>query len=180
MKPMHRRLQYFNLFGVVALVLLCVAQWRIDRRLNLEISRLGKVRIQQAAKIEEQDHALKDTKEDLSQFKESFAQATKAQAETQKSLRLTERTNQQVTLERDQLKVSVTNWMNAVAVRDESLKEANVRIRKLADDLNMSILKFNELATNYNAVVGAFDRLRSQLNTTNSSTTPGGSPNNAK
>ncbi len=64
----------------------------------------------------------------------------------------TENVNQQLTLERDQLKAAITNWTNAVAVRDERMKEANARIKQLAADLNTSIRKYNELATNRNAV----------------------------
>jgi uncharacterized coiled-coil DUF342 family protein len=56
-------------------------------------------------------------------------------------------------LERDQLKDSITNWMNAVTQRDERIKEGNTQIRKLADDLTASVNKFNSLATNYNATV---------------------------
>jgi hypothetical protein len=65
----------------------------------------------------------------------------------------TESTNQQLTLERDRLKAAITNWANAVVVRDERMKEANTRIEQLADDLNASIRKYNELATNRNAAV---------------------------
>lgn len=56
-------------------------------------------------------------------------------------------------MERDQLKGAITNWANAVALRDERMKEANARIEQLAADLNASIRKYNELVTNYNAVV---------------------------
>ncbi len=40
-----------------------------------------------------------------------------------------------------------------MALRDERMKEANARIEQLAADLNASIRKYNELVTNYNAVV---------------------------
>ena len=69
----------------------------------------------------------------------------------------------QLASQRDALKASVTNWAGAVASRDERLKEANVRIRQLADDLNASIRKFNDLATNHNAVVKELNELRARL-----------------
>jgi len=39
----------------------------------------------------------------------------------------------------------------AVAVRDERMKRANARIQQLAEDLNASIRKYNELITNRNS-----------------------------
>ena len=48
--------------------------------------------------------------------------------------------------EREQLKISVTNWAAAVTARDERIKEANDRLKQLGEDLNASIRKFNELA----------------------------------
>jgi hypothetical protein len=42
------------------------------------------------------------------------------------------------------------------------MKEANARIEQLAADLNASIRKYNELVTNYNAVVKSLGPTRSQ------------------
>ena len=34
---MSRFLQWFNLFGILALAALCAVQWRANRRLNLDL-----------------------------------------------------------------------------------------------------------------------------------------------
>ena len=56
-------------------------------------------------------------------------------------------------MEREQLKISVTNWAAAVTARDERIKEGNERIRQLGEDLNASIRKFNELAEAHSRLV---------------------------
>src|SRR5258708_7044997 len=148
---MSNRLNYLNLFGVLALAALCIVQWRRDRRLNLEIGRLDQGRLQQAAQIDEQVRLVKGLNEDLSQLKTSLTNEQSLRSQVEQKVLSTESANQQLTLERDQLKAVITNWANAVALRDERMKEANTRIEQLAADLNASIRKYNELATNRNA-----------------------------
>ena len=152
---MNSRLKYLNLFGVLALAALCVAQWQRDRRLNLEVGRLDQVRLQQGAKIDEQAGLLKGLNDDLGQLKTSLGNEQSLRSQAEQKVVSTEGANQQLTLERDQLKATITNWANAVALRDERMKEANGRIEQLAADLNASIRKYNELVTNRNAAVKA-------------------------
>jgi chromosome segregation ATPase len=148
---MKGRLKYLNLLGVLALAVLCIAQWQRDRHLNLELGRLDQLRLQQAAKIDEQAGLLKGLDEDLNQLKTSLTNEQSLRSQVEEKAVSTENANQQLALERDQLKVAITNWANAVALRDERMKEANTRIEQLAADLNASIRKYNELATNRNA-----------------------------
>ncbi|MGO9243721.1 MAG: hypothetical protein ACLP0A_12810 [Verrucomicrobiia bacterium] len=152
---MNGQLKYLNLFGVVALACLCVTQWLHDRRLNLEIKHLDQVRLEQSAKLDEQANQLKGLNEDLDQLKASLATERDLRAQVEQKLTTTEATNYQLSVERDQLKGAITNWANAVALRDERMKEANARIEQLATDLNASIRKYNDLVTNYNAAVKA-------------------------
>jgi chromosome segregation ATPase len=148
-----KQLHYFNFFGVLALAALCVAQWHRDRQLNLEINRLEKTRFEQAARFIEQEHAAKSAVADLARFKELFTKSHDDLADALQKLRTTERLTNQLTLERAQLRTSITNWAAAVATRDERLKEANGKIHRLSDELNASVRKFNELATNYVTVI---------------------------
>ena len=150
---MNGQLKYLNLFGVVALAALCLCQWVHDRRLNLEIKRLYQVRLEQSAKMDDQANQLKGLNEDLNQLKASLATERGLRSQVEKKLMSSEAVDQQLTRERDQLKGAISNWANAVALRDERMKEANARIEELAADLNASIRKYNELVTNYNAVV---------------------------
>ena len=78
-------------------------------------------------------------------------------------LQAAEREARQLSVQRDELKSSAANWASAVAGREERLKEANARIRQLAEELNASIHKFNDLATNHNAIVKQLNELRAKL-----------------
>lgn len=150
---MNRRLQIVNLVGVLALSLLCVAQWWRDRNLNLDVNRLESLRQTHEQKITEQDGHLRGLSADLAGFKERFSAAQEELKETRLRSEAAERERDALADEAARLKASLTNWMDAVAVRDERLKEANERIRDLAGQVNDSIRKFNELATNYNGLV---------------------------
>jgi chromosome segregation ATPase len=97
---------------------------------------------------------------DLTQLKEQLGRVHADAKDSQQKLETSEQENRQLTTEREQLLQSVTNWSNAVTVRDQRLTEANERIRTLAGDLNASVQKFNELVTNYNAVVQSLNDLR--------------------
>lgn len=157
------RLPYVNLLGVLALAALCVVQWQRDRRLNLDVSRLEQTRIDQAGQLAEQERALRNLQADLAQFKEQFTQSQAELGGTRQKLRAAERDARQLSTERDQLKTSTTQWAAAVADRDERLKEAGAQLRRSADDLNAAVRKFNELATNHNAVVQDLNKLRARL-----------------
>ena len=158
MKPLH----YVNLFGVVALAVLCVAQWHRDRELNLEVNRMEKVRFDHESKLAEQQQTLSGLNADLVEFKEQFATNQAELAKARQQLRTGERETRQLTGERDQLKSSVTNWAAAVTSRDQQLNEANGQVRKLANELNASIRKFNELGTNHNSIVKELNELRAR------------------
>jgi uncharacterized phage infection (PIP) family protein YhgE len=159
-----KRLDWINLLGVLALAALCAVQWQRDRRLNLEVNRLEKERIAQQEKISEQEKAAAGISADLARFKEQFKEAHTDANDARKTLRALEQKHDQLALERDQLKASVTNWAAAVTARDESLKQANERLRDTTLRLNESILKFNELASNYNASVQRFNDLATNYN----------------
>ena len=158
-----KRLACLNLLGALALAVLCVAQWQRDRRLNLEINRLEKIHFEQAAGMTEQETIIRGTTADFAQFKEQFARAQTDLVEARQKLHAAERDTRQLAAERDQLKTSVTNWATAVTARDERLKDAGVQIRRLTDELNASIRKFNDLATSHNAVVQDLNDLRARL-----------------
>lgn len=157
---MNRKLQFVNLFGVVALVALCVVQWRQNRQLNLGLNDLEKTRQTQVQKLAEQDKTVRGLTEDLTRFKEQFTSAKTELGETREKLSVAERTLIQLTSERDQLQTSLTNWMNAVTERDAKLKEANERINEIVGKLNESVVKFNTLVTNYNEVVKQLNEAR--------------------
>jgi chromosome segregation ATPase len=158
---MNRRLSCLNLFGVLALAALCVLQWRHDRRLNLALDRSEQTRFAQAAALTEQTNKLNGLNEDLARFKTSLADEQQRRLQLEIKLRAADATNDLLAAECEQLKVSVTNWADAVTLRDQRIREANDRIEELSASLNDSIRKFNALVTNYNAVVSDLNALRS-------------------
>ncbi|HUJ11849.1 MAG TPA: hypothetical protein VL171_17705 [Verrucomicrobiae bacterium] len=159
---MKDRLIYVNLFGVMVLAALCVCQWVHDRRLNLQIEYLDQVRLAQSAKIEDQASQLKGASEDLNQLKTSLAAERDLRSLAERKRISSDAADKQLTQERDQLKAAISNWANAVTLRDNRMKEANAKIEQLAADLNASIRKYNGLVTNYNAVVRSLGGAHSQ------------------
>lgn len=162
---MNRFLQWFNLAGVLALAVLCVLQWRMNRQLNLDLNAAEKTRQQQAARLDEQEKRLKGGASDLDGFREQLTRATTSLKETETKLAALDRQVKQLTNERDQLKTSVTNWAAAVSARDAQLKQAGTDLKKLAEDRNAAVLKFNELAAKQNELVKELERITEDRNT---------------
>lgn len=165
---MNQRLQFLNLFGVLALAALCVVQWQSNRQLNLETNQLEKTRQAQQQKISEQEQTARGLSEDLTGFKEQVKTQREDLDDTKKKLHEREGAVKGLTAERNELRESVTNWANAVTQRDALVKEANRRILELSTNLNGSIQKYNELATNYNSVVQELNDARIKSAPTNS------------
>ena len=160
---MNRTLQFANLLGVAALAVLCVLQWNANRRVNLEASALEKVRIEQSAKIEQQEKNIKGQAADLDNFREQLALGSAALKETDAKLAKAGREIGQLESEREQLKASVTNWAAAVTLRDERIKEGNERIKQLGEEMNASIRKFNELAEAHGKLVKDWNEQQAKL-----------------
>ena len=157
---MNVKLNWFNLIGVVALTVLCVIQWQHDRRLNLELNRSERSQMEQAAKLAEETRALDGVTQDLSQLKGSLAEKQAALLQSVRDQQRSNRSNLVLAAECARLKAAITNWSDTVNLQNSRIGEANARIEQLAADLNASILKFNELVTNYNAVAGELNASR--------------------
>lgn len=159
---MSRRLQFVNLVGVLVLVAICLLQWRRDRALNHEFNQNEKIRLEQQEKITGQEKQLRGLTDDLTGLKEHLRRTQDELVEQRKKSQTLERDQLQLTTEHAALQESLTNWMAAVMLRDERLSNANERIRDLAEQLEASVLKFNELATNYNSVVKDLNEARAR------------------
>lgn len=157
------KLHHVNLIGVLIVTAICVGQWGRNRDLNLEVNRLEQTRREQSSKIAEQEKTMRGVNADLSQFKEQFSRSEAELKDARQRLRTAERDVLQLNTQRDQLRTSVTNWAEAVTLRDERLKDAAEQTRRLAEELNASIRKFNELATKHNALVKDVNDLRARL-----------------
>lgn len=157
---MNRRLQWLNLAGVLFLAGLCALQWQQNRTLNLKLNRLTKTSLSQEQKISEQARNAQGLTDDLARFKEQFTQARTDLTEAEKKLQTEEQERRRLAAEGEQLRRSITNWSKAVTERDAQIKQANERIVELAGKLNESVVKFNQLATNYEAVVKELNESR--------------------
>lgn len=153
-----------NLVGVLGLGVLCVAQWRVDRRSNAEISRLEAIRGEQAQQLGEKDRTIGGHVADLAALREHLTRLAGDLKETEGRLHGAERELGQLTAEREQLRDAVKKWSAAVDARDEQIRAGNVRIQELAVRLNDTVHKFNELATNYNASVALLNERTAAYN----------------
>lgn len=160
---MNRALPIVNLLGVLLLAGLCVVQWRINRRLNLEATELTRIRHGQATQLEEQAKTIAGLTTDLDSFRTRLQDASALATETEAKLRPLEREVSQLTNERDQLKASLTNWAGAVTARDERLQEFAAQLQELAAARNDAVAKFNDLAEKYNGVVQDLNDARARL-----------------
>jgi len=159
-----RALHYFNFLGVLALALLCVVQWRINRDLNLRTNFLEKDRISQNTRIDEQNGQIKGQAADLDAFRENIQRAAAEVKSAESNLLVSRREAAQAGAERDQLKESVAGWSKALAERDEQLKQLGEQAQKLADDRNEAVVKFNELAGKHNETVTNLNQRTKEFN----------------
>jgi len=159
-----RALHYFNFCGVLALAVLCVVQWRINRDLNLRTNLLEKDRIAQNGRIDEQNAQIKGQAADLDAFRENIQRGAADLKSAESNLLVSRRESSQLTVERDQLKESVAGWSKAVAERDEQLKHLGEQAQKLAEDRNEAVVKFNELAGKHNETVTNLNNRTKEFN----------------
>ena len=161
---MSRGLQMVNLAGVLILAAVCVGQWKINRSVNLEANRLEKTRIEQQARIEEQEKTIKGCMADLDTFREQIQTLSKSLKESGAKAAGLESRLAHADADREQLKDSLAKWTEAVKLRDEELTKARDQIQKLADDRNGAVQKFNELAEKYNSVVQDLNKRGEEFN----------------
>jgi chromosome segregation ATPase len=154
---MTRLLQFINLAGVLALAVLCVAQWQSNRQFNMEISRLEAIRLDQARKLDARDTTISGQARDLESLREHLTRLTGELKDAEGKRALAEREAARLSMERDQLKESVTNWVAAVKARDERIRENQNQLQEIAGRLSETVLEYNELATNFNASVQMLD-----------------------
>lgn len=148
-----RVLSFINLAGLLALGVLCVAQWQDNRQLNQEINRLETIRIDQAEKLDDRDRTIGGQAEDLKILRDRLVELTESLKVTEGGLRLEEHKAAQLTVERDQLKESVKEWAEAVSRRDDRIRDNQIQIQEIAENLNETVLKYNDLAARYNESV---------------------------
>jgi septal ring factor EnvC (AmiA/AmiB activator) len=160
---MNRHLQWFNLFGVLILAALCVAQWRTNRLLNMEIKRMEQSRIELSANLDNQTRTNAGQTSDIGSLSSHLIRLKSDLKETADKLATSEHQTCQLINERDQLKASVTNWVTATAGRDERLKQSAALLSTIAEERNAAVKSFNDLAARHNRLVQNWNTLQSRL-----------------
>ncbi|MEY4544234.1 MAG: hypothetical protein RL685_429 [Pseudomonadota bacterium] len=161
---MKHWLTSFNLAGVLAVAGLCGFQWRANHALNLELHSLERSRQELTAQVAEQEQTIRGCTSDLEDFRKQVVSARESVQKTEALTAAAGRTNQQLTLERDQLKGSVSEWAQAVTAREERAQVLTDQLQKLAEDRNEVVTKFNELVGKYKQMVGALNERTRQFN----------------
>jgi chromosome segregation ATPase len=174
---MSRFIQIVNLVGVLALAALCASQWIQNRALNGLFNEAEKSRLALVEKLEQQGKELQAKVADLDDLRERVVRVNQELQETGEKLRVTDRRLVQLESERDQLKSSITNWVQAVAVRDEQLQKSGAQLNDLMTDRNQIVGKYNELAERHGKLVKDWNDQQARLAATNAGQKP--SPTNS-
>ena len=124
---MKGTLPYLNLAGVVILALFCAVQWNINRKLNLGLNAAEKVRLEQGKKLAEQEKAAQGASADLDAFRAQVQKLSIALKEAEQKAAVSERQLSQLQSSQEQTKANLAKWTEAVAARDEQLKNARAR-----------------------------------------------------
>lgn len=148
-----KRLSFINLAGVLALAVLCAAQWQGNRQLNQAINRLEGIRIDQVEQLEHRETAIARHLEDIEILKAQVLELTDTLRATEGQLRTEQLKTAQLENEREQLRESVTEWAAAVEARDERITDNQAQIKELAELQNEAVESYNTLAGDYNEAV---------------------------
>jgi chromosome segregation ATPase len=167
-----RALQIINLVGVLALAGLCAFQWRQNRTTNLGLIQTEDARRKLAETVEQQKKDLQARTADLEEFRERLGAMTTQWKAGEEKYGLAERRGIQLESERDQLKTSISNWVQAVRVRDEQLQATQGQIKELMADRNQIVAKFNELAERHARLVQDWNAQQARLAAANAQTNP--------
>lgn len=159
----NRFLQWLNLFGVAALAALCLIQWQVNRRLNLELNRCEELRLELAGKLAKEAQISADRERDLASFRTHLARLSDEVEKTASAQSTAERDLRDALAARDQLKSSFTNLASAVAARDARLAEAAAQLTALLKERDDAIMRFNELAERHNSLVKEWNDLQARL-----------------
>ncbi len=177
---MQKPIQLINLLLALALVVVCLLQWRRELRYRDEILNLDRLHQETGLKLVERDKKIRGLEEDAAGFKERITRMQAAMEEQELVLKTNRVRVERLESENAALKPALDTWKKAVADRDEALQQRNELLRKAAADRDEVVGRFNELvrkhnslATNFNAVVERLNAL--QAAQTNATTGQGSS-----
>jgi chromosome segregation ATPase len=155
---MNRKLQYLNFFGIAALSVLCVFQWRANSRIDQDRRQLASICQSQRGTISEDERALEADTAAMGDLNGRLTAATGDLLKERSDLAAANHQNDLLTAQCDDLKSALAKWTAAVAQRDAALKQAADEIQKAAADRDQAVKKYNDLAGQYNSIVASQNR----------------------
>ncbi len=150
---MSTPLSWINLGGVAVLAGLCVVQWSVNRRIELDRLALEKVRVEHEGRLAEQTRRLAGQTADLESFRRHVIEANAAVRTNEARFNALERELDALRGERDHLRTSMTNWMIAVRERDEHLGRAAGELKRVVEERDAMVARVNELGGRHNKLV---------------------------
>jgi uncharacterized coiled-coil DUF342 family protein len=150
---MNRLITYLNFLGVLVLAILCIIQWQANSQIDAQLGHVNQIRLDQAAKLTEQDATLNQNSSDLADLRQRLSLSESDLKEAGDKITAANQQRDEMAAQRDQLKAALDKWVAACAARDQDLKQAAEQIQKLTADRDQAIQKFNDLADKYNGVV---------------------------
>lgn len=157
---MNRTFTWINFVGVIVLGALCALQWYAQRRLHLELTAQARELQARGVTLKDQAATVQGLTRDLEAFRSRWQETSASAAECEQRSRRLEREAALVTSERDQLKVNLDHWRDAVAERDLRLQEWVGRLEEMARERNDVVEKFNALAERHGRLVTELNEAR--------------------
>ncbi len=149
---MNRILTGVNLCGVLGLAVLCWFQWQTNSRLAFETDRIQRDRYDRIAKMAEQEKSLSDDAGQLDDLHNRLSTTQANLQATEEKLRAADHQTELLTVQRDQLKASLDQWVNAVAARDALIEQEGDQIKRLAADRHDAEQRLNDVTLRYNSL----------------------------
>lgn len=104
---------------------------------------------------------------DIESFRAQLVASKVEEKKLRDKLGEAERATRQITVEPEQLRVSLTNWVNAVNERDKQLENTATQVKELLQSRDDAIEKYNALAKTHNRLVADFNRSVTNATTKN-------------
>ncbi len=158
-----KRLDWLNLAGVLCVGFLCLFQWRQNRALNLELNRQIEAFQGLTNRLSDQTRAWTGAVADLAEFKRKYAAAEETAAiavAARTQVLPLEKQVRELSAERSRLQSALSNWVEAVSIRDERLRAARAELERVREESRGISQRYEALATNYNTVVGELNRMQ--------------------
>ncbi|HEX4123163.1 MAG TPA: hypothetical protein VHY37_00440 [Tepidisphaeraceae bacterium] len=149
---MSRFLQWLNLFGVIALAVLCCVQWSINQRLLNKIAQLEQTNHRQSAAVADLNRKLSDDATELVAVRQRLDISESARHTDEAKIGKLEADRDRMSLEAARYKKATEAWIAASNARDAVIQQANASIKELSARYAAAVAKYNELVGRYNQI----------------------------